>query len=138
MIARTMAAAASMLLVTAAQAEPPAKLSPSELQWREMFPGVQFAPAYGDWEKEAHAKYVRFAPGTQVPMHTHAGAYEGVMISGRMVNLHEGGKRVEIAPGDFWHIGGGEPHGHECLSKAPCFFYTHSNGLWDLQLVEMN
>ena len=132
------AAAAAALLVSAspALAQSAENLPAAQLEWREMVPGVEFAPAYGDWEKQAHGKFVRIAPAAQVPMHTHTNAYRGVMISGRMANLYDGGKRVEIGPGDYWYVAGARPHGHDCLSTEPCFFYTYGDSLWDLQLIE--
>ncbi|MGI8704499.1 MAG: cupin domain-containing protein [Sphingomicrobium sp.] len=139
-MAKTMisAAAAAAMLVSAspALAQPPENLAAAQLEWREMFSGVEFAPAYGDWEKQTHGKYVRFVPAAKVPMHMHSNPYHGVMISGRMANLYDGGKRVEIDPGDYWYVAGARPHGHECLSSEPCFFYTYGDSLWDIELVE--
>jgi quercetin dioxygenase-like cupin family protein len=100
-----------------------------------MFPGVEFAPAYGDWEKEAHGKFVRFAPGGMAPMHTHTNAYHAVMISGQMANLYDEG-RSNVGPGDYWFVAARRPHGHECVSAEPCFFYTYGDALWDIQLSE--
>lgn len=132
------AAAAAAILAAAAPAlaETPDHLTPTQLQWQTMIPGVGFAPAYGDWEKGAHGKYVRFDPGTVVPMHTHTNDYHGAMISGQMVNLYDGGQRVDINSGDYWYVAATRPHGHECVSKEPCFFYTYGDALWDIQLVE--
>lgn len=139
MVKIAFAAASALALAAAAApaiAQAPDTLSQGELQWRTMFPGVEFAPAYGDWEKEAHGKFVRFAPGTTVPMHTHSGAYHGVMISGRMANLLDAGSRVAIEPGSYFYIAATRPHGHECISAEPCLFYTYGDTLWDLQLIE--
>ena len=131
------AAAAAVLAVTAgaaAYAQGSGILVKNALQWREMFPGVSFAPAYGDWEKEAHGKYVQISRTAKVPLHTHGNGYRAVVISGRMANLYEGGERVELAPGDHFHMAAKRPHAHECLSEEPCFFYTHSDGSWDIAL----
>ena len=125
-----------LLVAAAAAAAAPDSLASSELQWREMIPGVHFAPTYGDWEKQAHGKFVRLDPGARVPMHTHSGDYHAVVVSGRIANLYEGGKTVEVEQGDYWNVAAGLPHGHLCLSKEPCLAYTHSDGLWDLKLVE--
>jgi mannose-6-phosphate isomerase-like protein (cupin superfamily) len=109
-------------------------LSQSSLDWREMFPGVSFAPAYGDWEREKHGKFVRIIPGTEIPMHTHSNGYRAVIISGRMANLHLGGERAELAPGDYFFMASGRPHAHECLSEEPCFFYTYGDEPWDIAI----
>lgn len=138
-MARVGAAAAAALAVSvgsAAYAQDVGILPRSALEWREMFPGVSFAPAYGDWEQGAHGKYVRIEPATQVPMHTHSNGYRAVMISGRLANVYEGGRRAELSAGDSFHMAGGRPHAHECLSEEPCFFYTYGDARWDVEVVE--
>jgi beta-alanine degradation protein BauB len=138
MVTRAFAAIAAASVVATAwavNAKAPDRIPAAALEWQEMFPGVHFAPAYGDWEKGEHGKFVRFAPGIQVPMHTHTNSYHGVMISGQMANLYEGA-RDDIAPGDYWSVAGKRLHGHECVSQEPCFFYTYGDSLWDLQLPE--
>jgi anti-sigma factor ChrR (cupin superfamily) len=109
-------------------------LSQSSLDWREMFPGVSFAPAYGNWEREKHGKFVRIIPGTEIPMHTHSNSYRAVVVSGRMTNLYPRGERVALAPGDFFFLAPSRPHTHECLSEAPCLFYTYGDEPWDIAL----
>jgi quercetin dioxygenase-like cupin family protein len=129
-------AAASIIAIAApAAAQAPDRIVAAELQWREMFPGVEFAPAHGDWDKEGHGKFVRFAPGAQAPMHIHTNAYHGVMISGQMANLFEEG-REEIGPGDYWFVAGKRPHGHDCFSAEPCFFYSYGDAHWDVELTD--
>jgi quercetin dioxygenase-like cupin family protein len=138
MISNALAAFAAASLLAAASppaAQAPDRIPAAALEWQEMIPGVHFAPAHGDWEEGPHGKFVRFAPGTQVPMHTHTNGYRGVMISGQMANLFEGA-REEIGPGDYWLVAEKRPHGHECVSKDPCFFYTYGDSLWDIQLSE--
>lgn len=132
------AAAATAIIVSTAPAaaQAPETIPAAELQWRNMFPGVDFAPAYGDWEKEAHGNFVRFAPGTKVPIHTHTNDYHAVMVSGQMANLFEGDQRVVIDPGTYFYMAPTRPHGHECVSQDPCFFYVHGDALWDLELIE--
>lgn len=131
------AAAAAVLAVTAgaaAYAQGSGILVKNALQWREMLPGVSFAPAYGEWEKGAHGKFVQISNSAKVPMHTHSNGYNAVMVSGRMANLYEGGERVELSPGDHFHMAETRPHAHVCLTDEPCFFYTHSDSAWDIQV----
>jgi uncharacterized RmlC-like cupin family protein len=58
-----------------------------------------------------------------------------VMISGQMANLYAEG-RSEVGPGDYWFVAARRPHGHHCLSSEPCFFYTYSDELWDIELSD--
>ena len=125
------AIAALAALGSASSAQTGDRLSPTGLLWKEIVPGAHFGAAYGDWEKGAHGKYVRFVKGVQIPLHRHSNDYHAIAISGRLVNLFEGGRRVEIAPGDYFYMAAGRAHSHECLSDAGCLFYTYGNRLWD-------
>jgi quercetin dioxygenase-like cupin family protein len=131
-----MAAAAMVAGAAAAGAQPGDRLGLQELDWRQMFPGVHFAPAYGAWEEGAHGKYVRIVPGTEIPLHTHPGGYHAVMLSGRMVNILDRDTRVELAPGDSFEMAGGRLHAHDCVSQEPCLFYTHSGQAWSIEVPE--
>jgi quercetin dioxygenase-like cupin family protein len=109
-------------------------LDRADLRWQEMVPGVSFAPAYGDWNKEGHGKFVRILHGTEVPLHIHSNDYHAVVVAGRMANLFEDGQRKEVGPGDYFYMRAGRPHAHDCISEEPCFFYTYGDGSWDIEL----
>ena len=134
----TVAAAAALLAGSSAAAQGTGTVPTSALKWREMIPNVvSFAPAYGDWETGAHAKFARVQPGATVPMHTHTQPYHAVLISGTLTNLLDSAPtRVELAPGDYWYMAAGRAHGHVCTSPEPCLAYVHSDGAWDLTLVK--
>ena len=123
-------------VAVAAQAQTGDTIAVGDLQWKEIVPGASFAAAYGDWEKGAHGKYVRIQRGAQIPMHLHSNDYRAVLISGRLVNLFEGGERVELGAGDYFYMAAKRPHSHECLSEEGCLFYTYSDGLWDIEVSE--
>lgn len=130
------AATLAALVAGTAYAQAGGTIAMNDLQWREMFPGVSFAPAYGDWEAGAHGKYARIVHGTEVPLHTHSAGYHAVMVSGRMTNMFDGDARAEVGPGDYFTIQAGQLHAHDCVSEEPCLFYTHSDGLWDIAVPE--
>ena len=125
------ATAATTFFGTAVSAQGGDRLSPTGVQWKEIVPGAHFAATYGDWEKGPHGKYVRFVKGVQIPMHRHSNEYHAVSLSGRVVNLFEGGRKVEIAPGDYFYMAAGRAHSHECLSDGGCLFYTYGTQPWD-------
>lgn len=118
-------------LGTVASAQGGDRVASSALEWKEIVPGAHFGAAYGEWEKGAHGKFVRFAKGVQIPMHRHTNDYHAVTISGRLVNLFEGGRRVDIAPGDYFYMAAGRAHSHECMSEEGCLFYTYAGKSWD-------
>ena len=123
--------------VLAQTSEDPVVLDVADVEWNEMFPGVDFGAVYGDFSQEAHAKMVQFAPGVVAPMHTHTHAYHGVVIHGTVINPYEGeDPPVEMGPGSYWYVPAGMPHKTGCVSEEPCLFYTHGDEKWDIELVE--
>ena len=132
--AASMAALVSLASLASAQGSD--RVEPGGVQWKQIVPGAHFGAVYGDWEKGGHGKYVRFVKGVQIPLHRHTHDYHAVAISGRIVNLFEGGKRVEIAPGDYFYMAAMRAHSHECLSDAGCLFYTYGDRLWDFVQYE--
>lgn len=128
-------AAAAMLVASVplgnALAQGGDRVAPSAVQWKEIVPGVHFGAVHGDWEKGAHGKYVRFAKGVQIPIHRHSNEYHALLLSGRVVNLFEGGRRVEISPGDYFYMAAGRAHSHECLSDGGCLLYAYGQERWD-------
>lgn len=125
------AAAAVAMLTPGALAQGADRLSPNKLEWKEIAPGVHFGASHGDWEKGAHGKYARFVKNVQIPMHRHSHEYHALVVSGRVVNLLEGGVRVELEPGDYFHMAARRAHSHECLSDGGCLLYAYASDRWD-------
>lgn len=122
---------------TFGQTEDPVTTVPEGLEWTEIIPGIQFAAAHGDWSKEAHGKFIRFDAGIATPAHTHSGSYHGIVIAGTITNPYAGETDpAEMSPGAYWYVPAGAEHVTTCASEDPCLFYTHSEGPWDLSLVE--
>lgn len=130
------APALALLLAAGGSAQAPDTVPHGDLEWREIVPGVAFAAAYGDWEREAHGKFVRIDSGANVPLHTHGHPYHAVLISGRLTNNFADGARVELSPGDYWLMAAGRAHGHDCLSEEPCLAFAYGDALWDIALYE--
>ena len=96
--------AASALGATAAQAQPAdaTSLAHDKLAWVTMAPGIEFAPAFGDWNKEAHGKFVRFAPGAAVPAQqslSRRGPAAGVRAGRQLVRAGRRGPRQHLRLG---------------------------------------
>jgi len=118
-------------LGTAALAQASDRIGPASVAWKEIVPGAQFGAVHGDWEKGAHGKYVRFVKGVQIPLHRHSNEYHALVLSGQVVNLFEGGRRVAMAPGEYFYMAGGRAHAHECLSDGGCLLYAYGDKAWD-------
>lgn len=114
-----------------------AVVAAEELEWREIVPGLDFAAVHGDWSAEAHGKMVRLAAGLASPVHRHTGDYHGVVVSGVVTNPYPGeAEPARMSAGTSWYVPAGAPHVTACVSEEPCLFYTHSDGAWDLEVVE--
>lgn len=115
----------------------PRVLLPEDHEWTEIVPGIHFAAATGVWAEEAHGKFVRLEPGVATPLHTHTGAYHGVVVAGTVTNPFEGETNPpRMGPGSYWHVPGGAPHVTACVSEEPCLVYTHSDSAWDIAVVD--
>ena len=128
--------AAALPLALASPAAAQVVLAPADLQWTEVAPGVAFANTHGNWRTGAHGKFVRFAPGAVVGMHTHSAAYQAVVISGHFTNGYRGMPGRPMEPGTFWSVEGGVPHDNSCVSEEPCIIYTTSDAAVDVTMVE--
>jgi len=117
-------------------ADAPAPVAQADLEWVEIVPGISFAAVYGQWDAEAHGKFVRFEPGAAAPLHRHSSAYRGVMVQGRLTNPYPGEEAVEMAPGDYWHVPAGMAHANECVSEEPCLFFTYGDAAWDITMAD--
>jgi quercetin dioxygenase-like cupin family protein/predicted ester cyclase len=135
----------ALVLITALLAAFPATAQPADasvtapdaLAWAEIVPGLAFAPLYGDWQAEAHGKFVRFAGDLVSPMHTHTHPYHGVVVQGLVINPYDDDGDPEImGPGTHFYVPGGTPHRTGCVSAEPCLFYTHGDAGWDLEMTD--
>ena len=129
---------AMLVPVTArAQSPEPILVDYDAIEWIEIVPGVDFGNVYGVFTEGGHGKLVRFAPGMASPPHTHTGPYHGIVLRGTATNPYEGETdppRMEA--GDYWYVPGGVAHVTACVSEEPCLLYTHSDGAWDIEVVE--
>jgi quercetin dioxygenase-like cupin family protein len=135
------AAVAAAIVIAAfpatAQPESAVVVPSSALEWQEIVPGLEFAAVYGDWSAEGHGKMVRVASGFTSPLHRHTGDYHATVISGTVTNPYPGETEPpQMGPGASWYVPAGAPHVTACVSEEPCLFYTHSEGAWDLEVVE--
>ncbi len=96
-----------------------------------------FARMYTVWGNRttgAHGTVGEFIAGGASPAHTHTFSYHGVVLSGTMVNPFLGqpiDEARQLRTGDYWFVPAGVDHVTACVSKQPCTFYFHSEGLFD-------
>ncbi|HEY2932914.1 MAG TPA: cupin domain-containing protein [Acidobacteriota bacterium] len=124
------------------QAKPAAKKtvlwSAGELKWQAVqnVQGVQRAVLAGNPDKGPHRAMIKFAAGTEVPLHTHTADDWGAVISGTLVIGIEGHAPKELGPGSYFLTPGGVKHTTKCKAGSDCVFYSQFVGAFDLKPAE--
>ncbi len=108
-------------------------VKPAEtLEFQKINPAIAMAHAYGDRSKGSHGSFGTFPAEFITPMHTHSGAYHGVVIEGMMTNPFAGEASAPLMrPGSYWYVAAGAEHATACVSKTPCKFYFYADGAFD-------
>jgi hypothetical protein len=74
-----------------------ARAVPAELmEFQELAPFVKMSTVTGDRSKSAHGTFGLFAAGAASPLHTHSGAYHGIVVRGTMTNPFGGEKNPPV------------------------------------------
>lgn len=92
---------------------------------------LRAASAYGDMSKGAHGTFVKMPAGFISEIHTHTGAYWGVVISGVGVNGAPGSEDVPLPAGSYWSQKGNERHVTKCISSNECIFFISQSVKFD-------
>ncbi len=104
----------------------------AKIEFTPIAPFVKMGGAWGDRASGAHGTFGEFPGGAASPLHTHSGAYHGVVITGVMTNPFEGESNPpKMGPGSYWYVPAGMEHVTACVSKEPCLFYFHAQGSFD-------
>jgi len=85
--------------------------SSKELRGKEIAAGVMMKPLPGH---QLMLSYLEFAPGAEVPTHSHPHEQGGMLIDGRF-EMWIGQERRILQRGDMYMIAGGVPHGGRAL-----------------------
>lgn len=97
-----------------------------ELKWEEAWKGtgIYVAQAWGDRLKTAHGTFMKLPAGMVSDKHTHTNDVKGVVISGTVSHVVDGGMPEEkpLAPGSYWFTPGGVKHVTKCAPGADCVF----------------
>ncbi len=108
-----------------------------QLTYENINPMIKMATVYGDKSKGAHGTFGRFPPNFATPLHTHTGAYHGVVIKGVMTNPFAGEENPPtMEAGSYWYVPAGSPHRTTCVSQVPCEFYFYADQAFDFTPVQ--
>ena len=81
----------------------------------EMLPGIVRTTLC--WDEASMLCQFTLRAGSSIPLHSHAAAQNGYVISGRLRFLKQDGS-IEVGPGDGYLFAGGEIHGLEVLDDS--------------------
>jgi quercetin dioxygenase-like cupin family protein len=130
-------AAGALLGAAAAQGQKAVvHIDSAKAEFKEANPGVSMASIWGDRDKEAHGVFVKFAPGTKVPLHTHTNDLRMVVTKGAYIYKPEKGAEIRVGPGQYLFIPGGDRHESGGDAKEGALFYNTSTGPFDLVPVK--
>ena len=108
-----------------------------EIVYNKINPAISMGGAYGDMTKGGHGTFGKFPANFITPVHTHSGAYHGVVISGLMTNPFKDEKSpAKMKPGSYWYVPAKSEHATACISATPCQFYFHADSKFDFHPVE--
>jgi hypothetical protein len=131
--ARTLMAAMVMALPALAfDADAPIVLPRGDQVFEPLNPMIAMAGAWGNRGEGAHGTFGTFEPNFTTPLHTHSGAYHGVVIEGTMTNPFAGeANPPEMEAGSYWYVPANAVHATACVSNTPCRFYFHADKAFD-------
>jgi hypothetical protein len=79
---------------------------------------------------------VKWAGGTEMPLHWHSATAEGVCVSGTMVVTDAKGTVFECPPGTYFSVPGRFRHTSACKAGADCVYYVRMSGRFDQRMVK--
>jgi quercetin dioxygenase-like cupin family protein len=94
--------------------------------------GVQINVLWGNPMRGSYGAYVKWAAGTEHPMHFHTRPSHVVMVSGTMTVTTDDGKTLELKPGQYGFMPGRKKHTAAC--KEECVYFAAQPGPFDMKM----
>jgi len=133
-----LAAAWLVVSLSVAGAEPPAARSAvvaqEERAWSDAgIPGVSIAVVERDEASGASHFFLRYAKGFVAPLHHHSPDHYVTTVTGHLILIVDGEER-HLAPGSYFALLDGAPHGARCEGDEDCVMFIDARGPWDVVL----
>ncbi|MBT4905336.1 MAG: DUF4437 domain-containing protein [Rhodospirillaceae bacterium] len=109
----------------------------ASLNFENINPAIRMATAFGDRATGQHGTFGKFPANFITPVHTHTGAYHGIVVKGVMTNPFKGETAApELGAGSYWYVPAGSAHATACVSDTPCEFFFFADQGFDFHPVE--
>ena len=107
-------------------------MKPVDLKWADLpkMAGIQMAVVDGNPDNGPAHFFVKFAAGTDAPMHPHTADYTTTVVSGTVVLTSEG-KESTLPVGSFFSFLHRAPHGTRCTGTVDCIMFIDARGKWN-------
>src|SRR5437588_7946528 len=117
----------------AKKAKAPMTMTPADLKWTDVpgMKGLQSATVWGDANKGAHGRFIKFAGGTDNPLHKHTNDLRSVVVSGTFYVAADAASAMDLPSGSASFTPGGWNHVSGCRAGADCVIYSESTGKFD-------
>lgn len=112
-------------------------MTPADIKWAEVpnMKGIQVAPAWGDAMKGAHGRFIKFAAGTDNPLHWHTNTLHTVVLAGTFYEGADAASTKDMPTGSYSDTPGGWKHVSGCRAGADCIIFEESSGKFDFKPV---
>jgi anti-sigma factor ChrR (cupin superfamily) len=115
----------------------PVMITPADLKWADnpRMKGIQFAPLWGNANKGAHWRFIKFAAGTDNPLHTHTNTLRTAVVTGTFYTGADAASAKDLVAGSYGETPGGWKHVSGCRAGADCIILEASNAKFDFKPV---
>jgi anti-sigma factor ChrR (cupin superfamily) len=117
--------------------DPPVFQPITRVAWYEGFPGGNSTGSlWGDRKVGHYGMLMKFPAGFKSGIHTHTGAYNGVVVRGVITNPVVGGAPAQpLHQGSWWYQPGGQQHETNCSSEGECVIFIAQETPIDYQPI---
>jgi quercetin dioxygenase-like cupin family protein len=100
------------------------------LTWQDMGPNLKMAPVSGDMKKGPFNAELKMTAGTESSWHTHDADYTGIVVTGTVENIEQGGEAdaKPMGPGSVWTQPAKKNHNTKCAAGTDCVMVVMIKG----------
>jgi quercetin dioxygenase-like cupin family protein len=102
----------------------------ADLKWEEVGPTLKMAEVSGNKKTGPYNFFLTMTAGSESSWHTHDADYTGVVVSGTVENIEQGGEAdaKPLAAGSAWTQPAKKNHNTKCAAGADCVMFIMGKG----------